>query len=258
MLVYRFRLISEEIDNFSRDYDVLPGQTFLDFHSVIMESMDLTQCERASFFMTDKKYKKDKEISLKTEKRQVRKYDDDLDEVINQTITPPLMRKAKLKEFIEDPHQKMIYEFHGKDFHTFYLELFKIIQADHTFSYPRCVKRTGELPKPPEIPVQPQAEIPAPPKVSVPKVKIPPKPEEFSKPIKTEEEPAHELADIEQELEEIIGEEAPVLAVEEVSHDDDEGFSHDDEDEVEHIDDYDDIDKLESKYSGYDRESDDY
>lgn len=257
MLVYRFRLISEDIDNFTRDYDILPGQTFLDFHSVIMESMELTHCDRASFFMTDKKYKKDKEISLKIEKRQVRKYDDDLDEVVSQTITPPLMKKSKVKDFIEDPHQKMIYEFQGKEFHAFFIELFRIIQADNTFSYPRCVKRTGELPKPPEIPVQPVTEPPAPARITVPKARVP-KPEQLPKPVITEEEPDHELTAIENELEEIIGEEAPVLAVEEVSHDDDEVFTRDEEDEVEQIEDYEDLDNLESKYSGYDRESNDY
>ncbi|MEI6456414.1 MAG: hypothetical protein WCO93_09010 [bacterium] len=255
MLVYRFRLISEEIDNFIRDYDILPGQTFLDFHSVIMESMELTHCDRASFFMTDKKYKKDIEISLKTEKRQVRKYDEDLDEIVSQTITPPLMKKSKLKEYIEDPHQKMIYEFQGKDFHSFFIELFKIIQADNTFSYPRCVKKGGELPKQPDLPPPAPAESITPPKVVVPKIRIP-KAADLPKPVKiVEEEP--ELTDIEAELEEIIQEEAPVLAVQESSADEEESFDGEEE-EIEHIEDYDDIDNLERKYSGIDRESDDY
>jgi hypothetical protein len=168
------------------------------------------------------------------------------------------MKKSKLKDFIEDPHQKMIYEFHGKEFHPFFIELFKIIQADHTFSYPRCVKRTGELPKKPEIPVPAAQESMVAPKIVIPKIRLP-KPADLPKPVKTlEEEPVDERSEIDAELEEIIQEEAPVVAMEESSHDE-EGFSGDEEeDEMEHIGDYDDMDNLESKYSGFDRDSDDY
>jgi len=205
--------------------------------------------------MTDKKYKKDKEVSLKTEKRQVRKYDEDLDEIVNQTVVPSLMKKSKIKNFMEDPHQKMIYEFYGNEFHSFHLELFKIIQADTTWSYPQCVKKSGELPKKVEVPPPVITEPVASPKVAQPKIQIP-RVKETVKPAKAEEEEIS-LVEIENELNKLLQEEAPVIAVQDSSSDE-EMIYENEEEEMEHIEDYDDLDNLESKYSGFDRESDDY
>lgn len=255
MLVYRFRLISEEHDSFIREIDILPGQTFLDFHLIILESTELTHCDRASFYMTDKKYKKDKEISLKSEKRQIRKYDEELDELICQTVIPPLMKKSKLKNYIEDPHQKMIYEFQGIEFYSFHIELFKIIQADSSWSYPQCVKKSGELPKKMELPPPVVTETVSPPKVILPKIQIP-KRKETAKLEKVEENEV-ELVEIENQLVEMLEEEAPVIAVQEVSAEEEETYDGE-EGEMDHIEDYESLDNLESKYSGFDRESDDY
>lgn len=255
MLVYRFRLISEDHDNLIRDIDILPGQTFFDFHVIIMESTELTHCEQASFYLTDKKYKKDKEITLKSVKRQIRKYDEDLDEIVSQTVVPPLMKKAKLKNFIEDPHQKMIYEFQGNEFYSFHIELFKILQADNSWSFPQCVKKNGELPKKAEILPPIATDTATPPKGIQPKIQIP-KPQEIAKPNKIEEDEV-ELAEIGIQLGELLAEEAPLIATQVVSSEEEESYDKEEE-EMEHIEDYDDLDNLESKYSGYDRDSDDY
>ena len=58
MIIYRFRITSEEHENFLREIDIQPKQTFFDFHLAIVEAAELLHCERASFFPTDKKYKK--------------------------------------------------------------------------------------------------------------------------------------------------------------------------------------------------------
>ncbi len=97
MLIYRFRVTSDELDSFYREIEIQPNQTFLDFHVIMMEAVDLHHCDHASFFMTDKRYQKDKEVSLKPEKRVVRKYDEDLDQVTTETISVPLMKDANLK-----------------------------------------------------------------------------------------------------------------------------------------------------------------
>ena len=97
MLIYRFRITCEEHSGFLREIEIQPNQTFLDFHHVMLDSAELLHCDRASFFMTDKMYKKDKEISLKAEKRQIRKYDEDLDRVVTESLSLPVMKTEKLK-----------------------------------------------------------------------------------------------------------------------------------------------------------------
>jgi len=273
MLIYRFRVTCEEHDGFLREIEIQPNQTFLDFHHILMESAELLHCERSSFFMTDRKYKKDKEITLKSEKRQIRKYDDDLDRVVTDFVTLPLMKAAKLKNYIEDPHQKMIYEFIGRDHFSFHIELFKIFQSDGFPSYPRCIKRVAELPKKAEQPaVAPNA--PVSPKVIVPKMAVPkvplPKIEELAK-FDDIVEDEHELAAIESELgifageaEEEEQEQDQVFDMQDSHGSGDDDFTYgghndaDEDDKLEHIEDYEDIESLDKRLSGYDHDTDDY
>lgn len=269
MLIYRFRITCEEHDGFLREIEIQPNQTFLDFHHILTESAELLHCERASFFMTDKKYKKDKEITLKAEKRQVRKYDDDLDRVVTDFVTMPLMKAAKVKHYIEDPHQKMIYEFIGRDHFSFHIELFKIFQSDGIPSYPRCIKRVAELPKKAEQPT-PVANVPVQPKVVIPKIIVPkvplPKIEELAK-FDDIVEDEHELAVIESELGGLLEdteEEDHVLESRDSNNGVDDDFTYgaqdeaDEDDKLDHIEDYEDIESLDKRLSGYDHDSDDY
>jgi len=266
MLIYRFRVTSEEFDSFLREIEIQPGQTFLDFHHVILESVDMHHCEKASFFITDKMFKKEKEITLKNDKRKVRKYDEDLDIVVTETETVPLMKAARLKEFIEDPHQRMIYEFSQKGLYVLHIELYKIYRSDEIASFPRYLKRVGELPKPveqpPALPVAPVA-VP-----KVPKPKVVTDVPDVSKLDGIEEDEA-ELAAIESEIGEMFheNEEPGAEAAEEETTLEPYAFEGqhtlaeaDDESDpgLDHIEDYEDIESLDRRLSGYDRESDDY
>ncbi len=147
MLIYRFKVVSEEHEDFLREICIQPGQTFLEFHGCILESAELLPCEQASFYLTDKKYKKTREIALDSVKRHVKRYDEEMDEMVTVTIIPKLMKESKVKDFIEDPHQRLIYEYHGKEFFAFLVELVKIKQSDEGRIYPICEKWVGEIPK---------------------------------------------------------------------------------------------------------------
>jgi hypothetical protein len=184
-------------------------------------------------------------------------------------VTLPLMKAAKLKNYIEDPHQKMIYEFIGRDHFSFHIELFKIFQSDGIPSYPRCIKRIAELPKKTE---QPAAVLNAPvaPKVIIPKMVVPkvplPKIEELAK-FDDIVEDEHELAEIETELEgfsEVTEEEEPAFDMHEPHGEGNDDYTYgghhdaDEEDKLEHIEDYEDIESLDKRLSGYDQDTDDY
>ena len=262
MLIYRFKITCEEHDGFLREIEIQPNQTFLDFHHIIIDSSELLHCERASFFMTDKKYKKDKEISLKSEKRQVRKYDDDLDQVVTESLTLPLMKNSKIKEYIEDPHQRMIYEFEGREHFSFHIELFKIFPSEGNISFPRNTKRIAELPKKPELPTPIPHFIPVN-KIVVPKVPLP----KITELVKFDDivEDEHELATIESELGSLIAEDDPPsfdIPEPEMASDDEFSFSdqedEDHDEKLDHIEDYEDIESLDKRLSGYDRDADDY
>lgn len=264
MLIYRFRITSEDYDDFLRVIEIQPGQTFLDFHASLMLAADMDKCDKAFFFITDNKFKKEQEIALKPLKKQVRKYDDELDQIVTETFVPHLMKDSKLKDYVEDPHQRMMYEFHGKEFLVLFIELFKIIKTEEKIVLPRCIQSKGEIPKkldiesipvtaPPEEAATIHTPLVAPGGISL-----------FSN--ITEDE--SEIADIEKQLGEILSvaesetaEEKPELPQdEEVAysmHQDDDNEDKD-ADQMESIDEYDDIENLEIKQRDFDRDTDDF
>jgi hypothetical protein len=265
MIVYRFRLTSEDHEDFIREIEIQPVQTFLDFHNSIVSCSNLENCENALLYTTDTKFKKKQEFSLKEQKKQVRKYDDDTDQVVTETYIPHLMKKSVLKNYIDDPHQKMIYEFHGKDNFTLFIELYKIIKTDDCYDLPRCVYSKGELPRKVVAPVT-QEDKPAlkgtPDDKREPVAFVPSEKSMFTEMIEDESE----IAEIESNLKEFMDVEKPgkperirtprdpdsddiVSEIEDEDHD---------PDEMEGLGDFDDMDNQDTRRNHFDEESDDF
>jgi len=278
MLIYRFKITSEEHEEFRREICIQPGQKFIDFYQCILESVELIPAEQASFFLTDKKYKKDREISLNLIEKQVRRYDQEMDEMVMITIAPKLMKESKVKDYIEDPHQKMIFEYHGREYFTFFIELLKIMHSDEEGLYPKCVKWIGELPKKP-LPLISEAKEEEKPiqtdllKQGIPDLDVLAKLEGIV-------EDDSELADIEHNLGDILFGDAvkeietplvrpklrkkPPIVPDEPDDIFGDGEGVEDEDEKEdlsegmdHLEDYDNIENIEIKYSKFSDDSDD-
>lgn len=262
MIIYRFRLTSEDHEDFLREIEIQPVQTFLDFHQAILACANLENCDNAVFYTTDHKFKKKQEFSFKYQKKQVRKYDDDIDQVVTETYVPHLMKESVLKKFIDDPHQRLMYEFTGKDFFVFFIELFKIIKTDERFPLPRCVNAKGELPKKAEVPVIPDAEKPetaVPIQVTPPPAFFPGEKSMFSEMLEND----LGLAEIESQLDDILEEGTLTVPGNKMPSPDlkeDDPFIEEDDnhENMESLDEYDDIEDLEIKHGNFDGESDDY
>jgi hypothetical protein len=256
MIIYRFRLTSEDQEDFIREIDIQPTQTFLDFHEIILSCADLETCQNAFFYTTDKKYKKHQEISFKQKKKKIRKYDDELDEIITEEMLLHLMKNSKLNAFIEDPHQKMIYEYSGKEFYTFNLELFKIIKSEESVFLPRCVKSIGELPKRVDISMEPVMAPPEGEGIFLPPL-VPDRQESIFADIREDDS---EIAEIESHLDEILeGSEQEVKSNGTPDPDMDENeILGIEEVQIESIDDYEDIEKLEMNHRKFDADSDEF
>jgi hypothetical protein len=262
MIIYRFRLTSEDHEDFLREIEIQPVQTFLDFHEVILTCANLENCDNAFFYTTDNKFKKKQEFSFKYQKKQVRKYDDDTDQVITETYVPHLMKESVLKKFIDDPHQRLMYEFTGKDSFVFFIELFRIIKTDECFPLPRCVNATGELPKKTVVQVIPDTEKPETPipiQVAPPLAFFPGEKSMFSEMM--EDDPG--LEEIESQLDDILKEGTLTVPGEMMPSPDlkeDDPFVEEDDnpENMESLDEFDDIEEHESKHGSFDGESDDY
>ncbi|MCX6248608.1 MAG: hypothetical protein NTW10_12865 [Bacteroidetes bacterium] len=262
MIIYRFRLTSEDHEDFLREIEIQPVQNFLDFHYAIVSCANLDNCDNALFYTTDNKFKKKLEFSFKYQKKQVRKYDDDIDQVVTEIYVPHLMKDSVLKNYIDDPHQRLIYEFTGKDSYILFIELFKIIKTDECFPLPRCVSAKGELPKKAAMPLTPDAGQPekiTPVPVAKAPAYFPGEKSMFSEMIEDDSE----LAEIESQLDDIM-EEGKVIMPEKKPassgrHEEDPFTDLDDNSEdIENLGEFDDIEGLEDKHPGFDSESDDY
>ncbi len=146
MQVYRFRLLFEEQEDFLRDIEIKPGQTFKDFHDIILQSVDTESNELASFFICDPSWNKQREITLIDMGLKIpdTDYDDDV-KPVKVPIPVLIMEDVKIKEVIEDPHQRMLFEYNFLNPTTFFIELMKIVEGDPKKDYPICVKKEGTL-----------------------------------------------------------------------------------------------------------------
>jgi hypothetical protein len=136
MHAYRFRISLEDVDEFYRDIEIKANSTFEELHNIIKQAVELEGQELASFFICDGKWKRIKEITLV-----------DMADEEDDPKAPLVMSKVKLAETIDDPHQKLIYLYDYINMYEFNLELCKIFPTDANVKYPRCVRKSGIIPK---------------------------------------------------------------------------------------------------------------
>jgi hypothetical protein len=149
MHVYKFRVLLEDQDDFLRDYEIGSKQTFGDFHRILIDSLKLDGKELASFSVCDSRWKKIKEITLIDMMDSAAEREDSFDEDEEPKFRMPMyvMDDVKIKDMIDDPHQRLIYEYNFLNPQLFFIELIKISDAVPGKEYPVCVKQTGELTK---------------------------------------------------------------------------------------------------------------
>lgn len=133
MAVFRFRIRHDDYDDFSRDIDIKSSQTFEDLHNAIQDAIGFDKSQLASFYLANNVWRKGQEICLL-----------DMSEGDSKI---PTMKESVLSDFIDDPHQNIIYVFDFIAMWTFYIELFRIIpEADKKTNYPCCSKSIGDSP----------------------------------------------------------------------------------------------------------------
>ena len=142
MYTYKFRLFFDEVEDFVRDFELLSEHSFLDFHNLIVQSINgLDGKELASFYICDNQWNKIKEITL------IDMGDKDEEEGNNRLLPKVAMEEAILSDLIDEPHQRLMYEYDFLNLKTFFIELLKFSELDSNVTYPRCTSFIGELPK---------------------------------------------------------------------------------------------------------------
>ena len=135
MAIYRFKISFEDYDEVEREIDIKSTQTFEDLHRALHRSTGYPAEVSSSFYVSNDNWNKGQEITfLPSEKK------------IEQGIS--LMDKAKLSNFIDDPHQKFYYIYNFERPFDFHVQLIKIIlDEENGKEYPNTFRSIGEAPK---------------------------------------------------------------------------------------------------------------
>ena len=110
-MIYRFTIISDEVDDFVREIQIDPEATFFDFHEAILKSA----------------------VTL-----------EEIDD--NPEMDSWVMKETTISELVEDEKQKLLYVFDYMTERCFFIELSEIITGKN-MTGAKCTKKSGEAPK---------------------------------------------------------------------------------------------------------------
>lgn len=152
MAVYRFRVAFEDQEDTVREIEILGKQSYENFHRAIQEAIGFDNSKDASFFMSDDYWRKGQELTT----RKLFDEDDDEDDFRRQKKAKVMkMSETKIADYIDDPHQKMVYVFDPAAKWTLLIELIKIVTDDPKANYPRTVKSSGAAPRQYKVTIAP-------------------------------------------------------------------------------------------------------
>ncbi len=131
-MIYKFRIVSDEAENFKREIEIDSEASFLDFRNAICESVKFDKEQMCSFFICEDGWEKGKEITL-----------EDMGSDSSEDVY--LMDESALEDFVEDEGQRLIFVFDYLTERAFFIELKKTVpgkRLDHAV----CTASVGNPP----------------------------------------------------------------------------------------------------------------
>jgi len=113
-MVFRFLILSDEVDDFKREIQIDANNTFFDLHDAIIKSVGFKDGEMSSFFLCDDNWEKETEITL-------------VEMDTSSEEDSFVMNGCVLNDFLEDEKQKLMYVFDYLTERAFFIELAEII-----------------------------------------------------------------------------------------------------------------------------------
>ena len=133
-MVLKFRLISNEQDDFIRDFELLEKQTFFHFHIAIQDNLHFDKSQIASFFVCAGEWEKELEVTL------FELSDEDSAGIL-------VMDNAVLSDHTTNVHDKLLYVFDVFNERLFFIELAGKSEPLPGRQYPFCSFEQGHIPQ---------------------------------------------------------------------------------------------------------------
>jgi len=131
-MLFRFLIVSDEVDDFLREIKIDSEATFLDLHNIILDSVGYTKDQMTSFFICDDDWSKKNEITL-------------VDMGSTSEEDSYIMEDTRLEELLEDEEQKLLYVFDYLTERALFMELREIIPGQN-LDNPVLGKSVGDPP----------------------------------------------------------------------------------------------------------------
>ena len=151
MYFYKFKVTFDDVENFERNIEILASDNFESLHKILYNVIGLSGHELAAFSICDAKWNKKQEITLidmqDDSDSETPDYSEEEEFSTSSNLPKFIMKDAVLKDFITDPHQRIIYEYDFINPKVFYIELLKALPAKENVVYPRCTLSEGVIPK---------------------------------------------------------------------------------------------------------------
>ncbi|MDR2774942.1 MAG: plasmid pRiA4b ORF-3 family protein [Tannerella sp.] len=132
-MVYKFLLLSDEVDNFKRELQISSQATFFDLHNEILKATGYEDKQLYSFFICGDNWDKQTEITL-------------IEMDTSSEEDNYIMENTSLEDLLEEEHQKLLYVFDQLRERCLFIELHEIITGKD-IKNPVCTKSAGEPPK---------------------------------------------------------------------------------------------------------------
>jgi hypothetical protein len=131
-MVYKFTMLSDEIDDFVRVIEIDSEAKFIDLHNAILDSVNYEKNQMTTFFICSDNWEKGQEVTL-VEMESSSEYDN------------LVMDETTLEELLVDENQKLLYVFDMMSDRVFFLELTEIVPRK-SLSNAVCVSSEGSAP----------------------------------------------------------------------------------------------------------------
>ena len=131
-MVYRFTIISDEVDDFIREIQIDSEATFFELHEAILKAAKYKDDQMTSFFICDEDWEKEQEITL---------IEMDTDSDVDSYV----MSDTTISDLVTDEHQKLLYVFDFLSDRAFFIELKEMLPGQD-IDAAECTASLGDAP----------------------------------------------------------------------------------------------------------------
>lgn len=133
-VVLRLMMLSDEVDDFRREYEVPVGMDLLELHEFICGDLEYDTSNFCSFFTSNEKWEKGQEYTLFDMKAS------------EEGIVALPMEGATLGQVIPGSRARLIFMFDIFAGRSMFIELVEAGEAEDAVRYPRIAKSEGDPP----------------------------------------------------------------------------------------------------------------